>query len=307
MVGTWSPRIPNSLKDVLRRAAPLRVAVNQYRAHRLAAGPKRLDACAAQFAMNLHLTGAAPLEGKVCLEIGAGWVLSHALVCHLLGAQRIIVTDLSAIAHPQTLSKALSTSSLSLVRDILAPFSDHSDLRARLEGLAAVQSWDFETLRRLGIEYQAPVDLSHGWSGPKADFIYSFSVLEHVAVDEIDALLATLGDALLPGGHMLHNVHLEDHKAIASDPLRFLQEPSASYGRALQNDRGNRVRSSQWQRRFDQLPGLSTDLFYAWQRLDKPLPSTIDPSIEHTGEDDLRTSHIGIHSVRVASDAEPTA
>ncbi|MCP4178379.1 MAG: hypothetical protein GY756_11485 [bacterium] len=54
---------------------------------RLASSSKRIDICSAQFAHLLHLSKQPSLEGKVCLEIGSGWVLSHAIVCYLLGAK----------------------------------------------------------------------------------------------------------------------------------------------------------------------------------------------------------------------------
>ena len=298
MAGTWSPRIPGGLKDTLRRSESLRGLVNSARARRLAMTSKRLDACAAQFAMNFHLTGAPALEGRACLEIGAGWVLSHALVCHLMGASSVVVTDLNAVAHPSALGRAVGASSIPLIRDILSPFSDHADLRARLSRLAAVRRWDFEVLRGLGIEYRAPTDMTRAWEGDPVDFIYSLSVLEHVALEDIDPMLRHLGAALRPGGVMIHNIHLEDHLSIDSDPLRFLSEPASAFGRSTQNDRGNRVRRSEWERRFEAVEGLAPRVFYAWQRRDKPLPRRIDPSIEHSGEADLRTSHLGVWCVK---------
>lgn len=77
-----SKLIPVSVKKAIKRSSvydvyELRVA------RRLAATSKRIDICAAQIAHLLHLSSHGPVENMVCLEVGSGWVLSHALVFHL--------------------------------------------------------------------------------------------------------------------------------------------------------------------------------------------------------------------------------
>ena len=57
-------------------------------ARELARTSKRIDICAAQLAHVLHIADRPTLVNKTCLEIGAGWVLSHSIVMHLLGAKR---------------------------------------------------------------------------------------------------------------------------------------------------------------------------------------------------------------------------
>src|SRR3954463_10757133 len=122
-----------------RVAAALRRApmVKGLAARHLARSSKRLDACAAQIAHLFHLAGRPSLEGKICVELGCGSVMSHALVFHLLGAERVYATDLVPMADFSALAASVRSATASLVRDILSPFSDHEALRARMDRLAA--------------------------------------------------------------------------------------------------------------------------------------------------------------------------
>jgi len=117
-------------------------------ARMLSSSSKRLDLCAAQFAHVLHLSGNPPLKDKVCLEIGSGWVLTHAITCYLLGAKRVIATDISPLAKPSFLPSALHRAIPSIVRDILSPFCEHSEIRERLNNLLSISSFTFDILKK---------------------------------------------------------------------------------------------------------------------------------------------------------------
>lgn len=284
------------------------------RARWLAAGPKRLDVCAAQFAHWLGLlenrgfAGPDFLRRASCLEIGTGWVMSHALVCHLLGASRVVCSDIEEHAMPSALGRAVSHSCISLVRDILSPFEAHHVLRQRLEAVEKNRNWNFRRLEGLGIDYVAPVDFlnnsvssSHYLEG--FDFIYSNSVLEHVASESVGDLLFNLAGLLKPGGVMLHCIHLEDHLDLAR-PFDFLAGQAENFGAADESARGNRIRASGWfseaeltvvRDKSTSLRGeLDFSFIYSWTRADRHLPLRIDPEISHKGEDDLRVSHLGL-------------
>ena len=291
-----------SILQTLKRVVPLGMkqsivgsrAFRRLRAKRLARTSKRLDICAAQVAHVLHLAGGLSLAGKTCLEVGSGWVLSHAVVFHLLGAERVIATDIEAMAQFGLLGEAVGGSTVSLVRDVLSPFDDHAAIRERLERLLAVRRFSRAALERLGIEYVAPVDFARRPLGRPVDFVFSLSVLEHVTVDEVPLLLANLADDLSPGGAMIHAIHLEDHRDMVARPLAFLGEAGESYTPAVQGDRGNRIRACQWGEIFAAVPDTRHRLLYRWVRRDKPLPAAIDPSVKYVDEEDLRTSHLGV-------------
>jgi SAM-dependent methyltransferase len=282
---------------LLKKIIPEKIKIkrqNIKEAQHLATSIKHLDICASQVAHMLHLSGRPSIEGKVCVEVGSGWVLSHALIFHLLGAQKVIATDIAPLAYPQFLFDSVHRAELSLVRDILAPFSEHSLVRKRLEALSALPLFSFDTLKSLGIEYRAPIDFSVSGLDVPYDVIYSFSVLEHVYNEKIPALLNNLAINLQPNGVMLHAIHLEDHKDFINHPFAFLSEPALKFTEYMQNERGNRIRSGQWMELLDDIKGLKWQFIYKWDRKDRELPNKIDCSIRNAGVEDLRVSHLGI-------------
>lgn len=286
-------RIPVSLKRAVKRLT--HSDVRQARAW--AATSRRLDICAAQFAHVLTLAGSPSLESLRCLELGAGWVLSSALICHLLGARQVVATDIAPHAHPEMLPYALKPAVPSVVRDLLSLFADNAKVRQRYEKLTQIRRFSLETLKELGIEYVSPFDFARQKMEAQFDFIYSFSVLEHVPREDVASLLGNLNEVLAPGGRMIHYIHLEDHASFARRPFDFLHIPSERYPRTLQTERGNRIRGSEWKARLDGISGTSTELIFRYGRADCPLPADIDKSIAFLDEQDLRTSHIGV-SVR---------
>jgi SAM-dependent methyltransferase len=284
-------------KSIRARMYELRYGPKR-KAMALAQGSKRLDLCAAQVAHMLHLSGFVSLKGKTCVEIGCGYVLSHSLIFHLLGATKVLATDISPIAQPSFLRVAIHEAVQSIVRDVLSPFCEHSEIRHRLNYLLSLKHVSFADLKNLGIEYIAPIDLTRERLNMVYDFVYSNSVLEHVPIGDLPSLLKILIRDLQSGGIMLHAVHLEDHKSIPNDPFDFLSESHDSFSKDNEKRRGNRMRKSQWRDLFNSLKELDHKFIYEWKRQDKHLPSFIDPSIIHEGEDDLRTSHIGIMAIK---------
>lgn len=286
--------IPSTIKQKIKESDYYTHRTTVKRAVDLASTSKRIDICSAQMAHIFHLSKLSSIEGKICLEIGSGWVLTHALVLYLLGAEKVIATDVVPIAQPQTLHLALKDAIAYLPRDILAPFYEHSRIRERYNRLLSIPEFNFDVLNDLGIEYKSPIDFSLEKVSEPVDFIYSGSVLEHVPTDDIPALLSNLVECLNPQGVMIHCIHLEDHRDIIGDPFRFLEVPGEEFSRTLQSNRGNRVRSSSWREYFDDLDGVNSEFIYSYSRLEKPLPGVIDSSIPYIDEDDLRVSHIGV-------------
>ena len=287
--------LPNSIKQSILKSD----FVIHREAMKLAKSSKRVDLCSAQFAHMLHLAKYKSLEGKVCLEVGGGWVLSHAVVCYLLGAKRVIVVDIERYAKPQVLSQAIEHSIYSIPRDILAPFAKHSQIRERYNNLLNLPYYDFDTLQTLGIEYRAPLDLTREAVGESIDFIYSFSVLEHIHREDIGDILANLLESLNPKGVMIHNIHLEDHRSIVENPFAFLDTEGSLYTKKSQAQRGNRIRYSEWIQIFETLEQTTTTTLYRYSRDDRPIPKSIDEEISYVDEDDIRVSHIGILTQRL--------
>ena len=260
----------------------------------LAKTSKRLDICSAQFSQNYHLTSHPSLEGKTCLEIGSGRVLSHSLVCHLLGAKKVISVDLNRIARPSNLSISINNSVLSIIRDQLSCLQKHEKIRERLDNLVSIKNYSFETLQSLGIEYKAPFDLLKNELGTKVDFIYSNSVLEHVPAKDAPLVMEKLKNLLTNDGFMIHCVHLEDHKARRQTPFDFYSISSTNFSKQDENNRGNRLRKNQWISILKSLK-IKYKIFYNWKRRADCIPTQVDASINYKDEDDLLTSHIGIY------------
>jgi hypothetical protein len=283
--------LPNILMDTYRKSS---IYEKNY-ARKLALTTKRVDICSAQMAHSFHLSGIPSISGKVCLEIGAGWVLSHSLVLHILGAKKVIATDIANHACANELSTALQHSIFSIINDVLSPFDDHEMIKKRLRKLFSIKHFDGDALKELNIEYIAPLDLSQKRLNIPIDFIFSNSVLEHIPSKDVPAVLRNLNQDLKAGGEMLHCIHLEDHKDAAANPFAFLSIPNKQYFPSNESDRGNRLRKSGWEKEFQKLENLTTKLFYSWSCNDKKLPDTIDSSVQYSNESDLRVSHIGIN------------
>jgi hypothetical protein len=279
--------LPKRLRTAARTSAPWRRLHHRHLARNLARTTKRLDICVADLTHVFHLAGSPSVVGKTCLEIGSGWVLTHSLTLHLLGARRVIATDIVPIALPQTLNAAVREAQAGLIPDLLAPFSSYSDVRHRLGRLRQIANYSFASLGQLGVEYRAPIDLSRVSIGEPVDFIFSTSVLEHVPENDVSALLDSLAASLRPGGQMVHCIHLEDHEDLENAPFAFLSLDGLSYSREMQTARGNRLRLSSWLAAFNSTNGLQTELAFQWTRQDQHLPQNIDPSIQYTDANDL--------------------
>lgn len=271
---------------------------NKIHARSLAVSTKRLDLCAAQMALYFHLSGIPGIKGKTCLELGSGWVLTHAIVCYLLGAKKVIATDIEPLFYPSSLYNAIHKSVPYIIREVLSPFCDFSEIRERLDRLTSITTFDFNTLKDIGIEYVAPIDLSQQRVNATVDLIYSISALQYIPINDISTLLNNLADTLSPGGIMMHAIHLEDTYHYTNNPFAFYSEPGNLYTAAIIHQRGNRLRRSSWYNVFSQIPQMDFKSFYEWSRIDKPLPQYIDPSISYVDENDLRISHLGLYAVK---------
>lgn len=233
--------------------------------------------------------------------MGSGWVLSHALIFFLLGAKKVIVTDIFPNAYPVVLYDAIHESVNSIIRDILSPFEDHELIRSRLDYLLSIRRFDFNILKKLGIEYIAPIDFAKDRLNQHIDFVFSNSVLEHVPCEDIPLVLANIIADLSQQGTMINFIHLEDHLDIIENPFGFLSIPSDEYSRCAQSSRGNRIRKSSWQGYFDKINNINSNLIYQWIRKDIKLPNQIDSSISYEDEVDLRTTHIGVYARKTGS------
>jgi SAM-dependent methyltransferase len=221
-------------------------------------------------------------------------MLTHTLVCYLLGAQSVTATDITPLAQPRYLRDALNVSDASLVREVLSPYSQYERIRERLLRIQHIDRFSFSALEELGITYLAPVDIGRNPLPGTCDFIYSFDVLEHIPRRDVVVFLTNLSRSLSPGGCMVHAIHTEDHRDSREDPFSFLTIPQDSYPDTAQALRGNRMRGNEWKSVFDQIPGMKFTILYAWFRQDQEIPAGIDPSITVSDGNDLRIAYLGV-------------
>ena len=265
------------------------------RARSLARTTKRLDFAASQMAMMLHFLGRNPFEGKEVAEIGAGWVLSHSCCAWLLGARRIDAYDIASEVDSQAWRAAILSADAPLVRDVLAPFAPHQELRRRLVELQQIAGDKGRGLDSLPLVWHGGHDLTSCGLARPVSVIWSFSVLEHLDPDLVPAALRHLRDSLASGGIMFHGIHLEDHLDLQANPFAFLAANAGSWSPDRTFSRGNRLRASQWERHLS-IPGLSPpERLFAWRR-PGCLPANLAPPFAGLPEDDLDISHLGILS-----------
>jgi len=290
MIGSLGRFIPDGIKVLAMKSA----WYNRYAATKLARRARRLDLCAAQFAHLMHRIPDLSLANARCLEIGSGWVLTHTLVCYLLGARSVTAVDIMPLAQPNSLRDAVRDSDASLVREVLSPYSPYEQVRERLSRLQSMDRFSFPSLGDLGISYLAPVNIAKEPLAGMFDFIYSFDVLEHIPRQDLVVFLTNLSRSLAPGSCMVHAIHTEDHRNSKRDPFAFLSEPQESYPDTAQMLRGNRLRRNEWKSVFGEVPGIQFTMLYEWYRHDREVPDRIDPSLSATDDNDLRIAYLGV-------------
>jgi hypothetical protein len=93
---------------------------------------------------------------------------------------------------------------------------------------------------------------------------------------------------------MLHCIHLEDHNDSNNNPFEFYEIDEENYSIAMQSERGNRIRKSQWVEIFSNIKNIEYQILYEWSRSEKNFSSKISPSIIFTDNKDIKVSHLGV-------------
>jgi len=230
------------------------------------------------------------LEGTRTLEIGTGKFFTHALGLYVCGCTEVISIDKYRQLSPEAIKAAMSNPVLA--RRFLSVSASHDDFMNRLSKIQET-GFDLQKLEALGIKYRAPIDLlEHKEYRGTFDFVFSYTVFEHVPENEISSLINESVLAMRPGGFCMHFVDIEDHFSYYNSktgPFAFLSA-DIDWDESKCFERGNRLRFSVWQDLFLQHEGMEWRFPYVAVQHNAEIPLTIDKNIKHQNEDDLRTS-----------------
>jgi SAM-dependent methyltransferase len=172
------------------------------------------------------------------LELGPGDSVASALIAHAHGIGSLLLVDTGPYASLDMNTYRRVAVALNR-RGLVAPDGD---------ALADVPTM----LRACGSTY-----LTNGLASLEAvptatvDWIWSQAVLEHVRLAEVERSLAAMRRVIRPGGVISHRIDLQDHLGGGLNNLRFSYRIWERDGFAYRGGfYTNRVRSSEWLRRF---------------------------------------------------------
>lgn len=149
------------------------------------------------------------MAGAHVLELGSGWFPIIPLMLHLVGAERVFLTDAHRLMNRHTVTQAVAF--LLDNRDTLAEWLD-VPTGTIAEGLTYPENSDVDALLdRFGFTYTVPFDAATDM--PPVDAVVSQTVFEHIPPAVLGRILRAMRDSLRPGGLMSHGIDNTDHRA----------------------------------------------------------------------------------------------
>jgi hypothetical protein len=159
------------------------------------------------------------IRGRRVLEIGSGWHPILAMTFLAAGAESVTLTDIELLLDARLIRSAIDF--VLARRDVLVEkFGADSFNRLKIDNGNVTTM-----LRHLGLTYIVPywTELSPDRS---VDLIVSCSVLEHIAPETLETMMADFRRILVPGGAMIHFIDCSDHYAMYDKSIsrcNFLQ------------------------------------------------------------------------------------
>jgi SAM-dependent methyltransferase len=292
-----TPEARYRIKDWLQVNGHGSSILDNLRAHRDAAGKKRLDNAMIAFTEKLCHASVTSIEGKKCLEIGTGFVPTDALCMYLLGASEIFTTDYNEIARFQAIISVIKNFNTEFLLESTANFSCRKDVRRRYDDFVSHIDKHAKDLEQFGIKYIAPFNLATSiFPETEFDLIYSTDVLEHISVSDISIIIENLASMLAPNGQMIHYINLRDHKNMEDNPFEFLSDDTKYDPDHDEDSRGNRLRRNHWRELFGRNPGLSTSIPWSEAGHSAHKPRGLLPEFRDIPDDDCFCSKIIISS-----------
>lgn len=142
------------------------------------------------------------LDNAVVLEIGSGWFPIFPIIYSLLGAKKVILTDLKPYMDEDTFqtAKQFVVKNAERISNKLAIPAD------RIAGVLN----SARSPADLGFEYHIARDPST-YALSSLDIISSRTVLEHIPEKDLKLLLPVWKSMLAPNGVMAHAIDMSDH------------------------------------------------------------------------------------------------
>ena len=194
------------LRDAVKTATPFRPTLRRLQ-RALSGYPPNVDnldwTLENAFAMiRLLLKAGREVTGSTVLEIGSGWFPLIPILYFLLGAQRIILTDVQRYMDEDTFRATLNYTRQNADRIATGLQIEPAHLAAVLNGVTAPAD--------LGFDYRVPFDPRRQPAG-SVDIITSRTVLEHIPTNVLSALLPEWARLLSRDGVMVHAIDMSDH------------------------------------------------------------------------------------------------
>jgi hypothetical protein len=232
-----------TLKQLLGASGHKNSVFDYLKGKYLAQGRKRFDRVLSTLAARLKAVGSENLDGRNCLEFGAGYVPSEILAFWVLGSGKTVAIDYYPIAQMGLLYDAVRSSNRSVAFDVVRHDPAATERLVQLFGLSRK---DMARFLNSTFTYLAPLDLTKGELSPEYDIIHSQSVLEHLPPEYADLIARNLHAGLRSQGMAIHYIDLMDHRDHSGNPLGFLALKT-DYNQPRDFDaRGNRLRKSEW-------------------------------------------------------------
>jgi SAM-dependent methyltransferase len=190
-------------------------------------------------------------DGDRVLEIGTGWMHWYSLYLRLFYDLEITALDIWDNRQFDALKAAAAK-----LADVFAKRDTEPRARAAVQTVLACRTFA-ELYERLGYRYVIePTGSIAQFPHAAFDMIMSFHVLEHVPTQYVEALVANMHRTLRPGGHLVHQIGIDDHLThydVSASPKQYLKYSDATWRLLFENEVQyfNRLQGSEWKAVFE--------------------------------------------------------
>ncbi len=284
-----SPSAREFLKVVANSAGHRRSALDKLKALDHAVGKKRLDIVCQEVRRRLDDARIGSIRDRVVLEFGAGYCPTEVLVFILLGARRVYAVDCNPIAQLAALERSMRAAARSSIE--VASGGDERCLKI-LSTMVGLDTAEWREWLAERLVYLAPFDVARNRIGEPVDLVDSIHVLEHIPPADVRPTLDGLRMVLAPGGTMIHDIDLRDHRDFDGDPCGFLRRDDIFDAARDTDRRGNSLRRDDWLRAFAETAELQSRCAAASYSDRAFVPSNLRPDLVGRDISDLSCSRM---------------